>query len=157
MNEREMLAKSRGTSSSLLSEGPANNEGIKPNVNDDQKYSFTKDPRLRSLAAQVGALIAIVFVSGKCVEYLVDKYVMDSSSVGVSDLQNGGEKNYKLGLLKGEEFSSAIGSVSIYKSENALVEELENLQKLTEQDLKLKTFWGRGKNYFIQVIGNKDE
>lgn len=79
---------------------------------------------------------------------------MDKSSVGVSDLQNGGEKNYKLGLLKGEEFSSAVGSVSIYKSENALVEELENLQKLTEQDLKLKSFWGRGKNYFIQVIGN---
>ncbi len=60
-------------------------------------------------------------------EYIVDKYVMTDSSVAVADLQKSGDTNYKLALLKGEEFSSAIGSVSIYKSESSLVDELENL------------------------------
>ena len=47
--------------------------------------------------------------------------------------------------------------MKIYKSENSLVEELENLQKLTVQDLKLKTFFGKNRNYFIQVVGVDDQ
>ena len=144
INEREMLQ-------------PANNSGIKPNATDGQKYSIFGDARLRSLAAQIAALIAIVFVSGKTMEYFVDTYVMGPSTVQLSDLPKGGEKNYKLALLKGEELGSAFGGMSIYKSENSLVEELENLQKLTVQDLKLKTFFARGRNYFIQVIGVDDQ
>lgn len=44
--------------------------------------------------------------------------------------------------------------MSIYKTENALIDELDNLQKLTVKDLKISSFFGRGKNYFIQVVGN---
>ena len=69
--------------------------------------------------------------------------------MSVQELQKGGEQNYKLGLLKGEELSTAIGPMSIYKTENALIDELDNLQKLSVKDLKIKSFFGRGKNYFI--------
>ena len=82
-------------------------------------------------------------------EYIVDTYVMGPSAVSLSDLPKGGDKNYKLALLKGEEISSAFGAMSIYKSENSLTEELENLQTLTVKDLKLKTFFAKGRNYFI--------
>ena len=68
MNEREMLQ-------------PANNSGIKPNATDGQKYSVGRDVRLRSLATQIAALIAIVFVSGKTMEYVIDNYVMGPSTV----------------------------------------------------------------------------
>ena len=144
MNEREMLQ-------------PANNSGIKPNATDGQKYSVGRDVRLRSLATQIAALIAIVFVSGKTMEYVIDNYVMGPSTVQLSDLPKGGEKNFKIALLKGEEIGSAFGGMKIFKSENSLVEELENLQKLTVQDLKLKTFFGKNRNYFIQVVGVDDQ
>ena len=74
-------------------------------------------------------MILILFLSGKLMEYVVDTYVIgENKQVALSDLQKGGDKNYKIALLKGEEISSAFGSnVGIYKSENALIDELENL------------------------------
>lgn len=73
-------------------------------------------------------MIAIIGVTGKLMEYIVDTYVMgESSNVAASDLAKGAETNYKIGLLKGEEFSSVIGHVNIYKSEHALDDELDNL------------------------------
>lgn len=73
-------------------------------------------------------MLAIVVVSGKLMEYFVDQYVMREGSVTAADLERGGEVNHKIALLKGEEVSSASGgSMSIYKSENALIEELDGL------------------------------
>ena len=73
-------------------------------------------------------MVAIICVTGKLMEYIVDTYVMgESSNVAASDLAKGAETNYKIGLLKGEEFSTAIGKVNIYKSENSMVNELDNL------------------------------
>ena len=70
-----------------------------------------------------------IAVTGKLVEYIVDNYVIGSQSkVGLSDLPKGGEQNYKIGLLKGEEFSSAFDKISLYKSENSLADELDNLK-----------------------------
>lgn len=153
MNEREMLPGrvTRQTDDSQQ-EGPANNPmgGIKPNLADGQKYSTFNDARLKSLATTILGFIGIVVVTGKLMEYVVDKYIMGPSTNSLSDLPKAGEKNYKIALLKGEEFSSAIGHVSIYKSENSLIEELANLQKLDHKNLKMKdTFFSKGKNYFI--------
>ena len=109
------------------------------------------DARLKSLATTIITFIGIVVVTGKLMEYVVDKYIMGPSTTNsLSDLPKAGEKNYKIALLKGEEFSSAIGQVNIYKSENSLIEELANLQKLEHKNLKMKdTFFAKGKNYFI--------
>ena len=154
MNEMEKSTRQHGQNE------PANNTplgagGIKPNVTDGQKFSNWKDERLRSLVKTIAVFFATIYFSGKLVEYLVDQYVMGNSNVGVADLEKSGEQNYKIGLLKGEEFASTFGNISIYKTENALIDELENLQTLGEKDLKMKSFFGKGKNYFIQVVGNQ--
>ena len=116
---------------------------------DDGKYSNWKDKRLRSLAWSIAVVFGTVYFSGKLVEYLVDNYVMGNSVNSVTDLPKGGETNYKLALLKGEEFASTIGNMSIYKTESALIDELENLQKLEAKDLKGSAFFGKRRNYFI--------
>ena len=47
--------------------------------------------------------------------------------------------------------------MSLYKSQNSLVEELANLTTLQLKDLKLKdSFFAKGKAYFIQVVGNEE-
>ena len=129
-NEREMMPtkRERSVTKSILQEGPANNPGIKPNINDGEKYNFMKDKRLRSIAAQIATMLAVFFISGKFVQFFVNRYVMSQSNVSVEDLPKGGDQNYKLAMLKGEEFSKAIGGISIYKTESALTDELENLQ-----------------------------
>ena len=53
--------------------------GIKPSTSDEQKYNFWRDKRLRGLASQLMGMFAIIVLSGKMVEYFVDKYVMDNS------------------------------------------------------------------------------
>ena len=104
---------------------------------------------MRSVVKTIGTLIAIVAVTGKMVEYLVDNFVMSESSVGLGDLSKGGAQNRKMALLTGEEAET----VSLYKSEHALTGELESLNKLTMKQLEIPKFWSKGRNYFVQVVG----
>lgn len=89
-------------------------------------------------------------------EYVVDNFIIGPSQVSVSDLTKGGEKNHKLALLKGEE-SILGGQMNLYKSESSMVDELESLQSLTPKELQMKSFFAKGRNYFIQVVGVEDQ
>ena len=69
----------------------------------DQGYTSWADTRLRNLVKSLGILMAIVVVSGKTMEFVVDNYLMKDSHVGLADLSKAGDKNTRLAALKGEE------------------------------------------------------
>ena len=65
---------------------PANNDGIRPNINLN-----ATDERAKKLFKNILAAVVIFVISGKCTEYLVNNYVMDNSTVGASELSKAGE------------------------------------------------------------------
>lgn len=149
------------TRQSELTDEPANNNpagGIKPGQSDEQQYSSFRDARLVNALKQGAVYVGIILVTGKLMEWVVDKYVIGPSSVGVADLKNDAEARDRKALFTGEAESLLSGSVSLYKSERSVDEELANLRSLQPADLKLhQTFFGKGKTYFIQVVGAASE
>lgn len=79
----------------------------------DSKFDPLKDKSFRSLSLQLGVFFAIVFVSGKCVGYIVDNYLYD----GASKLLPEQSSASKLDLIKGESVVKHLGLTNTFLTE----------------------------------------
>lgn len=120
---------------------------------DDAKFDHTKDKSFKSLSFQIGAFIAIVFVSGKLVGYLVDNYMFEGASKGLPESAHAS----KLEMLKGASMGRHLGISNTFLSEDQIADQYDNLKVLTEDNLKSRTFFGKKRNFFIQVANEKEE
>ena len=46
--------------------------------------------------------------------------------------------------------------MDVYKSQSYLQDEIENLETLKPENLANKAVFSKGKNYFLQVVGNQE-
>lgn len=95
----------------------------------------------------------IVFASGKLMGFLIDRYMFDGASSGLTE----GSKQSKLSLLKGESFGKALGIANTYMSADDLANEYSNLKPFSPSDLKLNSFFAKNRNYFIQIANENKQ
>ncbi|CDW83935.1 UNKNOWN [Stylonychia lemnae] len=112
------------------------------NALQSSRYIFYKDPRLRAVAMNLFILAFIIFFSGKATRWLIERYVIDNVSDIPKAKQLGKEdeqQSRKLALL-GMQASS-----EFYKA-----------PKIKPSDLQLQSFFGKNRNFFIQLINDVD-
>ena len=49
------------------------------------RYDHTRDKNFRNLSFQIGAFFVIVFASGKLMGFLIDRYMFDGASKGLTE------------------------------------------------------------------------
>jgi hypothetical protein len=94
------------------------------------KYNFREDPRLRNILKQTIILLMIVYGSGKLTKHLLTQFVW------------GGQEGF-------QDTKSQV--VETKPKEDVVLIEERNIPRLTAKDLESKAFFGRNRNYFIQV------
>ena len=52
--------------------------------------------------------------------------------------------------------ANLIEPMDVYKSQSYLQDEIENLETLKPENLANKAVFSKGKNYFLQVVGNQE-
>lgn len=60
-------------------------------------------------------------------------------------------------MLKGESIAKHLGVRSTFLSEDEVADQYQSLKQLTSDDLKLKSFFAKKRNFFIQVANDKKE
>jgi hypothetical protein len=88
----------------------------------------------------------IVFVSGKLVGYLVDNYLFEGAS---KSLPSNSKLATKLEMLKGESIAKHLGFSDTFLTEDEVADEYNNIPALNADDLKIKSFFAKKRNYFI--------
>ena len=55
-------------------------------MQEDGGYQPWNDPRFKSLAINMGVFVLILLASGRAVEFLINKYMMNENTEGAKDL-----------------------------------------------------------------------
>ena len=104
-------------------------------MQEDGGYQPWNDPRFKSLALNLGVFVLILLASSRCVEFLINKYMMNDQKATASDLAT----------------ATTDQTQSVFKSENEVDDELTGSQKISPADLKREGFFGKGRNFFVIV------
>ena len=101
---------------------------VVPVAPNDSQYQYWKDPRLRRVAQNIVVAILMLYASGMCTKYLISKYITEET---VQMVRKEKKEEGVAGIKGGE---------------------LQRAKVLKPEDLKNKYYFGKNRNFFIQLI-----